>query len=161
MQGFENCNIGNKWELDISPIILKLETGDPEINSAFPTISGDEFNVSADEFGEGTWSYIPGDGDPSVRFWVAKAGPEGFNLFWAVEDISDPGTAAACITLYSADCLNLATPQTMGSFSTPDGSGLSHISFYDGDGVTVPEPSTLLLLGTGLAAVGLRRRRRN
>lgn len=38
--------------------------------------------------------------------------------------------------------------------------GLSHVSIFGGGGTTVPEPTTLALLGLGLAGLGLSRRRK-
>jgi hypothetical protein len=39
------------------------------------------------------------------------------------------------------------------------GGGLSHIVIYGGEGTTVPEPATLLLLGAGLLSLGFARRK--
>ena len=40
------------------------------------------------------------------------------------------------------------------------GGGLSHLTFYAGEGTTVPEPATLTLLGLGLLSLGFARRKK-
>ena len=145
-QGFDNCQI------DGSPSIIKFDgnlTTVTDINSAFPSIDGTEFAFSntGNGNGTGTWTYTAGPNDPSIRYWVAKAGP-GFNLFYDVDD------ATGC-NIYT-DCLSDANVVTTGDWITPSGGGgprdLSHITFYDtGNNGTVPEPLTIL--GAG-AAIG-------
>jgi hypothetical protein len=40
------------------------------------------------------------------------------------------------------------------------GGGLSHLTFYAGEGTTVPEPATLLLFSLGLLSLGFARRKK-
>jgi hypothetical protein len=141
-QGFDDCTFNS------SPIVIKFGTdGEIEINSIFPSISGSEFSFNPDldeNLSSGTWTYTPNDiDDPVLRYWVAKAA-DGFNLFW--DGTADPASA---------------TSQTSNQWWTPDGQGLSHLSFYDTGGRQVPAPSTLMLLGTALVGVAVVRRRRS
>ena len=181
-----------------SPIIIKYDDFndtttpgvDPPINSLFTSIDGTEFDITftdgSNSEGIGTWIYTQGIDDPNVRYWVAKAGSTGFNMFFMVENIdAAPGgacaSAAAGGTLYddlTPGCMDQALVVTTGSFATPariDDNGnviatpsLSHISFYDTGSVpdippsTAPAPSSITLFGVGalLGAITYRRRKR-
>lgn len=146
-QGFENCAISG------SPIIAKFTPGEgAELNnSAFPSVNGAEWSFDSDSpFGTGTWTYSPGANDPSIRYWVAKAGNE-FNLFYYTELAG--GTLADALAV------------TTGSWITPlnqQGAprGLSHISFYDTGRQTVSEPTSLALLALSLIGIALTRTNR-
>lgn len=146
-----------------SPWIIKFDrVGETStfaftVNSAlFPSLSltGAEFSFTDTTPGNGKvmdavdWTYAPGTGDPSIRFWYAKAGPGG--KFFYFDDPSD-----------GLD--GLADVVTSGSWSTPDGKDLSHISFYDTaapPSTGVPEPGTLAVFGLGLLGLGFVARRR-
>jgi hypothetical protein len=141
-----------------SPVIIKFDVdeGEIEINSGlFPTIDGSEFDFIPDlnnSLTFGSWTYTPGPGDPEIKYWAVKGGPN-FNLMWDGDE--DP---------------NSATSQTANSWISPTGCGqgglspcgISHISFYNtGDEfLPVPAPSTLVLLGTALSLLAVARRRR-
>ncbi len=146
-QSFPECRIPATFDPNQTPIIIKFDFNDQsvvttvEINGAlFPSIDGDEFSFTFTGAGTGTWTYTPGADDPAINFFVAKGGPN-FNLF---SNLDDPNSDA---------------------WSTPTNPGgnppaLSHLSFYDTTGGgKVPEPTTILLLGAGLFAAGLVRRR--
>jgi len=151
-------------EVNGSSLIAKFGAGDDLGENEFgsyASITGDEFEFT--NSGTGEWSYDPGTDDPGVRYWVAKGG-NGFNLFFMSDtytgdydwfgDFADDATRNAW--------LDTAQTVTSGTFSTPlngggQRAGLSHISFYNG--ASVPEPATLGMLGAGIFALGLMRRR--
>ncbi len=170
--GIENCDVGNDLDTPtgISPFIVKFgfEDENPEnieeveTSDNFPSVTGAEFDL-----GPGTWSYTPSGDDPGVRFWVAKQGPE-FRLHWMVPDSAVGVECPGYNDNYTFDCLNLALIVTSGIWTNPNGGNtvVSHLSFYDtGDPdeelPPIPEPATLLLLGTGLAGVAANARRRS
>lgn len=156
--GFQNCDIGHPFDKEISKIIAKIEYNGRNQSSRqtntshFPTVTGSEFTINfngnrPNSTGSGTWSYNPGENDPGVRFWVAKGGDEGFTLFWNVET-SFTGAGEVCDMnddrkKFSVRCLRLAEAVTSGTWSTPNGKGLSHITFYNGER-EIPEPSTAI-----------------
>jgi hypothetical protein len=180
---FESCEVfamsyGNR--VGISPVIIKYDTkdgstvigaGDIEVNtSKYPSIDNTEFTFSAltvddNEVKGGTWTYVPGIGDPGVRFWAAKAGND-FQLFWDVDQsVISGGTCAAGVSVGNNTfaCLSAANVVTTGTFTTPGNKGLSHITFYDTAGpAVIPIPAALPMLGAAVAGLGLagwRRRR--
>ena len=106
--GFENCMIAF-GKTDISAVIIKFGVDEPtEINSsAFPSVNGREWRLESTgdsdtgKLSVGEWTYNPGEGDPDVRYWAAKAAA-GFNLFWDVDQGAlDKGV---CDTVNSLAC---------------------------------------------------------
>jgi PEP-CTERM motif len=148
-QGFENCAIPSLYDEHNSPVIIKFDANDAgdavtvdEVNSAlFPTISGNEFSFTFDGSGGGSWLYTPGTNDPAflVSFMVAKGG-DNFNLF--------------SVTGNSGMWFTPTNPNNDKPF------GLSHLTFYEGGQAPIPEPATMLLLGSGLVGLAAARRRR-
>jgi PEP-CTERM motif len=143
-QGFENCAIPSLYDPDNTPVIIKFdqETEGVEINSdLFPTISGDEFSFTFTSSGSGSWLYTPGTNDPAflVSFMVAKGG-NNFNLF--------------SVTGNSGMWFTPTNPMNQQPY------GLSHLTFYEGGQAPIPEPATMLLLGSGLVGLAAARRRR-
>ena len=165
--GFANCAITANGQT-LSPIIAKFENGGGlEINTGlFPSVDGSEFNAPYTA-ASGTWTYSPGAGDPAIRYWAAKGGPN-FNLFWQVADSAVATGGACATTVFTFACLSEAEVVTSGFYSTPTNPnngkpfGLSHLSFYDTQPppVDVPEPLTLGLVGSSLVALGAIHRRR-
>ena len=139
-----------------TPFIIKFNSDGTvdEINTAlFPSITGEEFDFDPELDGDltsGTWFYDPGEGDPLIRFWTAKGGPN-YNFFYDDGGV-DGGPA---VPVDQGDWLTPTNP------NNGQGFGLSHLAFYDtGDIPDVPEPALLLMFGTAVAAAAYRGRRR-
>jgi len=156
--GFENCMISYDGT-DVSPVIIKFGVDEAgAINSSlFPSVTGDEWDFDTDppDLTPGEWTYTPGEDDPGIRFWAAKAA-NSFNLFWDVDQADLD--AGVCDTINSLECLLAANTVTSGEWSTPGGQGLSHLTFYDSIS-EIPVPAAFWLFGTALIGfIGFSRR---
>ena len=162
--GFENCQIidlGSGGQVQISPVIAKFDAGvvgagggaASDLNSQFSTITGNEWSFGGGAGTSGSWTYTPDDPqDPGIRYWAAKGGNQ-FNLMFIVPD-AQMATCSAGNELTLA-CLSLAQTVTGGTWTTANGSNLSHLTFYDTEPpVMMPEPQVILLLGLGLIGLG-------
>lgn len=164
--------IGDEGEkVMLSPVIAKYEFDESEndtlvrqeekteINDGYSSFSGDELSVNFDNKASGTWSYSPGEDDPGIRYWVAK-GSNYFNLFWYVDSDGVDGNCNTIDGSFTLECLSLAEYVTSGTWETPNDSGLSHFTVYNGEPPRlVPEPGTAALLASGIIGLILSRRR--
>lgn len=163
--GFEGCVISFDG-VELSPVIAKLDIDDfgnvtyIETNqSLYPSIDGSEFTLSYDgDMSSGSFTYNGTAPDPNVRYWAAKAGP-GFNLFWTVAD-SEVAAGGACETsTLNLACLQAAQDVFSGSWYTPGGKDLSHLTFYNHGVIPVPAAAWLFSSGLlGLIVIARRKR---
>ncbi|WP_394176579.1 PEP-CTERM sorting domain-containing protein [Thalassotalea litorea] len=169
--GFSSCWVfAPDSERLISPVIAKFneELSDTsDISERYKDIiDGDEWEFTglSDSNKEGTWTYTPDQGDPSIRYWAAKAG-NGFNLFWYVSDESACAGGA-----FTDSCMQAAVSVTTGTWSTPlnnggNQAGLSHLTFYNsaqppsGPPQEVPETGTIALMFLGMLGLVAGRRK--
>ena len=170
-QGFDSCTVfvnSGGEDIELSPVIAKYG-GDLTVSetngTVFPSIDGTEFSFSntTTDNKTGTWTYTQGAGDPGVRYWATKAGPD-FLLFWEVDDAAVAGGGACDVTdVYTLACLQEALVVTESDWTTPDNKELSHITFYDTSvtptGGEIPIPAAVWLFGSGLGLLGWMRRR--
>ncbi len=125
-----------------SPIIGKFnfEDGKPgqvELNTAaFPGLQASWFTIDPVKK---TWKYDPQGAGPGITAFASKAGNNFF--------------------VYTLSETYFGGSQVF-EFLTPEGKGLSHISFYDTKATVVPLPAGAWLMLSGLAGLGLLSRRK-
>lgn len=164
-QPFDSCDVGFPLGLEISPVILKFESGKVEVAEQYQedngkgiSDDGSEFTFSSEDLFDsksGSWEYDPGEGDPLVKYWAAKGG-QGFELYWTVHE-EDTQSEGVCFgdNLFTQECLEAAIAVTEGEWEIDTGD-LSNLTFFnsaqehDDDGQDIPEPAAM----AGLMAVG-------
>lgn len=166
-QGFENCDIGNPLEAKESGSIAKFEPegSEWETNTAYRPDISDAFALTnaTENSGTGSFVYTAIAGDPSVRFWVAKQSTQ-FRLYWNVADaLVEDGVCAGGdnVANYTTACIAGAMAVTAGSWTTPKGDGLSHVTFYNGEApspVPLPAAGWMLLASLGGLVAAKRRK---
>ncbi len=136
-----------KWDADSGD--WDDDAGDPGANWSVTGTPGDN----------GTW-----ESAFDILFMVIKAadhdtknGTGGFSIY-GQGGISSGTLAEGDAAFFGASEGFWATAPTLISGET--GRNVSHISFY-GRSVSVPEPGTIILLGLGLAGLGVSRRRQS
>lgn len=131
-----NCSLNG------SPMIAKYDFQDDGMikftPGTFASIVGTEFTFEVDKelndegkyewANSGSWSYVPGLGDPAITGFTAKGGP-AFNIFLGSGNNSN--------------------------FMAPNGKGISHLVFFDTEATPVPLPAALPLFAGGLGGLGL------
>jgi len=168
-----NCTItidGN----EIAVVLTKLEYNDGTASAHDDGDDNDPYEYSVDhwtisegaitdDYETGTWTAHTGIGYPEVSFWSAKSSTSS-NLYWKVSDLDQ------CSTILSFECMNSAVVATTGSWTTPTGQALSHLTFFGGiclqdcepdNNTEVPEPSTIAIFALALSLLRIQSKRRN
>ena len=123
--------------------ILNLPTGLTDLVAKSDGLNASFFNIASGSLTSGLTGSFRVDAVGSIAL-----------LFKSGRGQNDPSWWLYSVTGLAAE--ELFTWDILGDSPT---NGLSHLSAYGGDTVTVPEPAALWLLGSGLALLAIARRR--